>query len=102
MYDDISLVLYCLQSVSIVSGYGLDDQANEFRSRQRRKDFSSSLSVQTGSGVHPASCAVGTGFPFSGAKRGRGVTLTTYPHLVPRPRVSRSYTFSPLKRLRVV
>jgi hypothetical protein len=33
-----------------------------------KKDFSSSLCVQTGSGDHPASCPVGTGGPFSGAK----------------------------------
>jgi hypothetical protein len=32
-------------------------------------------------------------------KRGRGVTLTTYPHLVPRLRMNRSYTSSPLRRL---
>jgi hypothetical protein len=31
-----------------------------------------------------------------GVKRGRGVTLTTYPpHLVPRTRMSRSYISSP-------
>jgi hypothetical protein len=34
-----------------------------------------------------------------GEKRGRGVTLTTHPHLVPRSRMSRSYTSSPLKLL---
>jgi hypothetical protein len=28
-------------------------------------------------------------------KRSRGVTLTTHPHLVPKLRMSRSYTFSP-------
>jgi len=27
---------------------------------------------------------MGTGGPFPGAKRGRGVTLTTHSHLVPR------------------
>jgi hypothetical protein len=32
------------------------------------KDFSSSLFVQTGSGAHPASCPMGTGGPFPGAK----------------------------------
>jgi hypothetical protein len=52
--------------------------------------------VQTGSGAHPASCTMGTGGPFPGAKRGRGVTLTTHPHVVPRSRMSRSYTSSPL------
>jgi hypothetical protein len=30
-----------------------------------------------------------------GVKRGRGVTLTTHPHLVPGLNMSRSYTFSP-------
>jgi hypothetical protein len=34
-----------------------------------------------------------------GVKRGRGVTLTTHPHLVPRLSMSRSYTSSHLKRL---
>jgi hypothetical protein len=70
-------------SVSIVSDYGLDGRAI-FRSPAGTKDFSSSLCAQTDSGVHPASCPVGTGGPFPGAKRGRGVTLTTHPHLVPR------------------
>jgi hypothetical protein len=37
-----------------------------------------------------------------GIKRGRGVTLTTHPHLVPRLRISRIYTSSPPKRLHVV
>jgi hypothetical protein len=58
-------------SVSIVSGYGLDDRAIEFRCPAGVKDFSSSLRVQTGSGVHLASCTMGTGGPFPGTKRGR-------------------------------
>jgi hypothetical protein len=57
--------------------------------------FSSSLGVQTGSEVHPASCTMGTGVLSPGLKRGRGVTLTTHLHLVPRSRMSRSYTSSP-------
>jgi hypothetical protein len=48
-------------SVNIVSGYGLDDRAIEVRSPAGAEDFSSSLCVQTGSGVHPASCPKGTG-----------------------------------------
>jgi hypothetical protein len=36
------------------------------------------------------------GVQSSGLKRGRGVTLTTNLHLVPRSRMSSSYTFSPL------
>jgi hypothetical protein len=31
-----------------------------------------------------------------GVKRGRGVTLTIYPHLIPRSWMSRSYTSSPI------
>jgi hypothetical protein len=81
-------------SVSIVSDYGLDDRVIGVRSGT--KNFSSNLCVQTGSD-HPASCTMGTGGPFPGAKRGRGVTLTTHPHLVPRSRMSRSYTSSPPK-----
>jgi hypothetical protein len=38
---------------------------------------------------------MGTVGPLRGAKRGRGVTLTTHPHLMPRSRMSRSYISSP-------
>jgi hypothetical protein len=55
-------------SVSIVSGYGLDDRAIGFRSSAGAKDFSSILCVQTGSEAHPASCTMGTGGPFPGRK----------------------------------
>jgi hypothetical protein len=58
-------------SVSIVSGYGLDDLAIEVRSPAEAKDFSSNLCVQTGSGAHPASCTMVTGGSFPGVKRGR-------------------------------
>jgi hypothetical protein len=59
-------------SVSVVSGYGLDDWAIEVRFLAGAKDFSSSLSVQTGSGAHPTSCTVGTGGPFPGGKSAAG------------------------------
>jgi hypothetical protein len=39
----------------------------------------STLCVQTGSGVHPASCPMGTGGPFPGAKARQGRGLTTHP-----------------------
>jgi hypothetical protein len=55
-------------SVSIVSGYGLDDRAIEVRSPAGAKDFSCNLCVLTGSGAHPASCTMGTGGPFPGGK----------------------------------
>jgi hypothetical protein len=64
----------------------------------RTQEFLSTPCVQTGSEAHPASYTIGTGFLFPGVKRGRGVTLTTHPHLVPRLR-SRIYILSPLKHL---
>jgi hypothetical protein len=76
-------------SVSIMSGYGLEDRAIKVRSPAEVKDFSSSLCVQTGSG--PTQPPVQW---VPGLKRGRGVTLTTHPHLLPRSRMSRSYTSS--------
>jgi hypothetical protein len=59
-------------SVSIVSGYGLDDRAIQVRSPAEAKAFSSSLCVQTGSGAHPASCPMGTWGPFPGGKTWAG------------------------------
>jgi hypothetical protein len=88
---DICIVGSRSNSVSVVSDYGLNDRANGVRSPAEAKDFPVNLCVQTGSEVHPASCTVGTGGPFPGAKRGRGVTLTTHPHLMPSPRMSMSY-----------
>jgi hypothetical protein len=41
----------------------------------------------------PAQCVPGVLYP--GVKRGRSLRLTTHPHLVPRSRMSRSYTSSP-------
>jgi hypothetical protein len=73
-----------VSSGSIVSDYRLDDRAIGVQSSAGAKDFFSNLCVQTGSGAHPASCAMGTGGPFPGGKRGRGVTLTTPARLVPR------------------
>jgi hypothetical protein len=55
-------------SVSIVSGYGLDDQAIEVRSLAEEKDFSCSLCVQASSGAHPASCTIGTEGPLPETK----------------------------------
>jgi hypothetical protein len=45
---------------------------------------------------------MGTGGPFPGLKRSLGVMLTTYSHLVPRSRLSRSYISSTPKRLHSV
>jgi hypothetical protein len=60
-------------SVSTVSGYGLDERVIEVRSPAEAKDISSSLCVQTGSGAHPASYTTGTGGPFPGGKARPGI-----------------------------
>jgi hypothetical protein len=98
----VRILLPCLlkyrnrvSSGSIVSDYGLDDRAIGVRFQAGAKDFSSSVCVQTDSGAHPASCTMGTGGPFPGVKRGRGVTLTTHPHLVPSSRMNRAIFLSP-------
>jgi hypothetical protein len=72
-------IVYCYtclepcSSGSIVSDYGLDDRAIGVRSPAGAKDFSSSRCVQNGSGVHPASCTMGTGGPFPGGKARPGL-----------------------------
>jgi hypothetical protein len=81
-----------------VSDYELDDRVIEVRSPTEAEDFSSSPCVQTGSGAHPDSYPMGQWVPgvlHPGVKRGPGVTLTTHPHVVPRLRMSRSYTSPP-------
>jgi hypothetical protein len=55
-------------SVSILSGYGVEDRTIEVRYLSEARYFSCSLCVQTGFGAHPASCTMGTGDSFSGAK----------------------------------
>jgi hypothetical protein len=69
-------------SVSSVSSYGLVDRAIEVRSPAQAKGFF--LCVQTGSGTHPASCTMGTGGPFPGAKARSGRDTDHSPYLVPR------------------
>jgi hypothetical protein len=81
-------------SVSIVSGYGLDDRAFDVRSRQRRKDFCSSLCPDR-LWAHTASCTMATGVLSPRLMRGQGLKLTAHPYFVPRSRGSRSYTSSP-------
>jgi hypothetical protein len=66
------------QSV-LLSDYGLDDRAIEVRSLAGAEEFSCNFCVQTGSGAHPASCAMDEESPFPVVKSGRGVTVTTHP-----------------------
>jgi hypothetical protein len=70
------------------------DWTTGVRSPAEAKQFSSCLYVQTDSGAHPSSYTLDTGGQFSGVKRDRDATLTTHPYLVPRSRMSRSYTSS--------
>jgi hypothetical protein len=78
------------------SDYRLDDRGSI---PGKGKGFSSGLCVETSSEFHPASCSMGTGVPFPGVERSRGMTLTTRSHLQLRSRISRSYTSSPPCRL---
>jgi hypothetical protein len=80
----------------IESDYGLDDRAIEVRSPTAAEDFSSSPD-RLGPTQPPIQWVPGVLYP--GVKRGRGVTLTTHPHLVPRLSMRRSYTSSPPMRL---
>jgi hypothetical protein len=95
----VTLLKIRVSSGSIVSDYGLDDRAIEVRSPAQTKDFSSNLCVQTVSGAHPASCTMGTGGHFPGAKARPGRDADHSLHLVPSSRMSKSYTSSPPKRL---
>jgi hypothetical protein len=80
----VQFILEPGSSVSIVYGYGLDDRAIEVRSPAEAKDFSSNLCVQICSGVHPASCTMGTGGPFPGGKVRPGRDADHSPNLGPR------------------
>jgi hypothetical protein len=64
----VNLVAQSVECLAI----GCTAVRTRFDPRQRRKDFFSSLCVQTGSGAHPASCTMGTGGPFPGGKAQSG------------------------------
>jgi hypothetical protein len=84
-------------SVSIVSDYGLDDQAIEVRSPAEAKGFFLYPLCPDRLWCPPS--VLYNGYRGAGVKRGQGVTLTTHAHLVPRSWMNRSYTFSPSPRL---
>jgi hypothetical protein len=87
-----------VSSVSIVSDYGLDERTIGVRFTAGQRIFP--LTSVSRSALRPTQPRVqlGTGGLFPRKKRGRGVTLTTHPHLVPRSRMSCSYASSPPKR----
>ena len=64
------------RSVGIATGYG------DGWSGDRIPVWRDFPPIQTGPGVHPISCTMGTG-SFPGVKYGRDVLLTTHPLLVP-------------------
>ena len=49
-------------------------------------------SVHTGSGAHPASYKMGTGYLYRGKATGGGVAFTT--HLQPEPRLKKEYSYT--------
>jgi hypothetical protein len=57
---------------SSVSIMGWTTGRSRFDLRQKQEDFFSSLCVHTGSEAHSASCTMGTGGPFPGAKARSG------------------------------
>ena len=80
-------------SVGIATRYGLGGPGG-----QNPVEASFSAPVHTGPEAHPASCTVVPG--LSRGLSGRGVALTTLPHLVPRWRIECSYTSTPPLGLR--
>jgi hypothetical protein len=80
-------------SVSIVCDYGLDDQG--FDPRQGQRTFLLAPASRPALGYTQPPIQWVPGLLSLWVKRGRGVMLTTHPHLVPRLSMSRSYTSSP-------
>jgi hypothetical protein len=66
--SSINVLKRRVSSGSIVSEYRLDYWMIGVPSPAEAKDFSYSLSVQTGSETHPASCLMGNGGPFPGCR----------------------------------
>jgi hypothetical protein len=60
-----------------------------------------SAPVHIGPGTHTACCTMGTGF-LSRKQSGRGLALTTHPHLAPRLKKECSYTCTSLLCLHVM
>jgi hypothetical protein len=90
---DILYISVKISSVCIVSDWTTGWSG--FDPRQRQIIFPlSSLSRPTVGHTQPHVRWV-PGILSPWVKRGRGVTLTTHPHLVPRSRMCRSYTSSP-------
>jgi hypothetical protein len=75
-------------SVSIVSGYGLDDRG--LIPGRGKGFFSVTSESKPAIGAQPVSCSMFTGVLSPGLNRDRGVTVTTHPHLVPKSWINRN------------
>jgi hypothetical protein len=84
-----------VSSGSIVSDYG----RSGFDPRQGQRIFPLASVSRPALGPTQPPVQWGPGVLSPGVMRGRGVMLTTHSQLVPRSRMSRSYTSSPPKRL---
>jgi hypothetical protein len=82
-----------------MSDYRLDDRGSI---TGRGNGLFPLASAQTSFEAHPVSYPIGTGGPFPGVKSGRVVMLITQAHLLPRRRMSRSYTPLPLSAYRAI
>jgi hypothetical protein len=80
-------------SVSIVSGFGMDDRGSISGRGEMIFPLSSVYRLAVGPTQPPIEWVPVALFP--GLKRGRGVTLTIHPNVVPRSRMSRSYVSPP-------
>jgi hypothetical protein len=81
-------------SLSIVSGYGPDDWTIEVRSPAQARYFPLTSVSRPALGPTQPPVQWLPGVLSPGLMRGRDVTLTTHPHLLPRSWMSRSYTSS--------
>jgi hypothetical protein len=103
----ILILCYCLlklcelgSSVSIVYGYGMDERVIRGSIPGRGERIFPLTSVSRPPlGPTQAPVQWVPGVLSLGLKHGWGVRLTTHPNLVPRLRMSRGCTSSPLKRL---
>jgi hypothetical protein len=90
---EFKIILPSGSSGSIVSDYGLDDRGSI--PDIGRVFFFQTLCPDRHWGPPSLLYNRYQGVLSLGVKRGQGVTLTTHPHLLPRSRMSRSYTSSP-------
>jgi hypothetical protein len=90
IWSSIFFLLSHSSSGSTVPDYGLDDRGS-IPDRGRAFFFQSLRSDRPAVGPTQPPIQWVLGVLFLGVKRGRGMMLTTHPHLVPRLRMSRSY-----------